>query len=222
VGFHRGYTIYRRRSAYAARLSIADSGLPGGGNHAWLEAPTLEEVRKRIGTQGSAVDPVIALFTRAFAFVSLALKHCMKRAQRSLLAQGGGGSRHSVADLPRRVRFRLAQFGILSRAFADALFHLVPNLRHTRRGAGAPGAATAPRVLVDSRMAEIYLRLLRAAGVIPFVTLERIDDRNQFCRVLGDAERDAPGTRLLVNRDLYCRYHADAAPVRDRLGLVVL
>jgi hypothetical protein len=71
-------------------------------------------------------------------------------------------------------------------------------------------------------MAEIYLRLLRAAGVIPFVTLERIDDRNQFCRVLGDAERDAPGTRLLVNRDLYCRYHADAAPVRDRLGLVVL
>jgi hypothetical protein len=54
------------------------------------------------------------------------------------------------------------------------------------------------------------------------VKLERVDERGAFCRILDDALREGPGGRLLVNRGLYFRYHADAVPLRDRLGLVVL
>jgi hypothetical protein len=225
VGFYKGYSIYRRGSAWAAHLTIVEPGSFSATDPGRLEAPTLEDIRNRIDAQSPARAGLTAFFTRLFVVGPLALSLLMRRAQRGLLTLGSAGagtSRGPWSGLPRRVRYRMRQFTAIWRAFADALFHLVPNLWHARRHARENGGAAAVRILVDSPIAESYLRFLRSIGAISFVKLERIDDRSQFCRVLGDAERDAPGTRLLVNRDLYCRYHADAAPVRDRLGLVVL
>ena len=225
VGFHKGYSIYRRGRAYAAHLSIVEPGPFSSSDRGWLEAPTLDGVRQCIGAQSPAGAAVVALFTRMFVVGPLAVELLMRRAQRGLLTQGGAGaakSRTPLPDLPRRFLYRLEQFAVKCRALADALFHLVPNLWHLRRLAGETGDVTVLRVLVDSHTAEHYLKLLRVVGAIPRVTLERVDDLNQFCRILGDALRDDSGTRLLVNRGLYFRYHADVVPLRDRLGLVVL
>lgn len=225
VGFHKGYSIYRRGNVWAAHLSIVEPGPFSGTDPGWLEAPTLEGIRDRIDAQSPARTGMMAFLTRAFVVGPLALNLLLRRAQRGLLTLGSAGagkSRRPWSGLPRRAVYRIGQFAAIWRAFADALFHLVPNLWHARRHARENGEAAALRILVDSSIAESYLRLLRSIGAISFVKLERIDDRSQFRRVLGDAEREGPETRLLVNRDLYCRYHADAAPVRDRLGLVVL
>ena len=225
VGFHKGYTIYRRGGAYAAHLSIVEPGPFSSSDRGWLDAPTLDGVKQRIDAQNSAGVAMIALFTRMFVVISLAVEHFRRRAQRSLLAQGGAGgpkSRVPLSDLPRRFLFRLAQFAVQCRALADALFHLVPNLWHIERFAGGSGNAAPLQVLVDSRPAENYLKLLRAVGAIPVVRLKRVDDRDQFCRILGSAAQDGPGARLLVNRGLYFRYYPDAFPMRDLLGLVVL
>ena len=226
VGFHKGYSIYRRGRAYAAHLSIVEPGPFSSSDRGWLEAPTLDGVRQCIGAQSPAGAAVVALFTRMFVVGPLAVELLMRRAQRGLLTQGGAGaakkSRTPLPDLPRRFLYRFEQFAVKCRALADALFHLVPNLWHLRRLAGETGDVTVLRVLVDSHTAEHYLKLLRVVGAIPRVTLERVDDLNQFCRILGDALRDDSGTRLLVNRGLYFRYHADVVLLRDRLGLVVL
>ncbi|MGH8633601.1 MAG: hypothetical protein ACRET7_05655, partial [Burkholderiales bacterium] len=221
VGYHKGYSIYRRGGKFSAQLSIVERGPFSAGDREWLEAPTLDGVKQRIDAQNSAGAVAVALFTRMFVVVSLAVQHLMRRTQRSLLAQGGASSAKSrtpLSDLPRRFLYRLDQFAVRCRALGDALFHLIPNLWHIgRRGGAAP-----LRILVDSRPAENYLKLLRAVGAIPFVRLERVDDRDQFCRILGSAPQDGPGASLLVNRGLYFRYYPDAVPLRDRVGLVVL
>jgi len=225
VGFHKGYSLYRRGIGYAAHLSIVEPGPFSSSDRGWLEAPTLDGLRQRIGAQYAAGAAAVALFTRMFVVVALAVEHFKRRAQRSLLAQGGAGgptARTPVSDWPRRFLYRLDQFAVQCRTLADALFHLIPNLWHVRRFAG-DSVGTAPlQFLVDSRPAENYLKLLRAVGAIPFVRLERVDDRDQFCRILGNAPQNGPGARLLVNRGLYFRYYPDAVPLRDRLGMVVL
>ena len=225
VGFHRGYSIYRRRRAYAAHLSIVEPGPFGAGDRGWLEAASFEGIRRRIDAENPAGTGIAALFTRLFVVGPLALDALMRRAQRGLLTQGSAGaagSRRPLPELARRFRYRLGQFAVRWRAFADALFHLVPNLWHARRCARENSQAIVLRILVDSPIAEKYLRFLRVIGAIPAVKLECVDDRNAFCRILGDALRDGPGAQLIVNRGLYYRYHADAVPLRDRLGLVVL
>lgn len=224
VGFHRGYTIYQRGGRFSAHLSIVERGPFSAGNSAWLDAPTLEDVKGRIEDQGSFTAGAIALFTRAFAFAWLAAGHLMRRAQRGLLAQGAAaqGARLSFRGLLGRFQYRLAQFAVQCRTLADTLFDLVPNLRHIKRCSGTGAGAPRVRLLVDTRRAEIYLKLLRAFGAIPRVELERVDDRSAFRRVLAGAAEGASGARLLVSKGLYFRFYPDAVPVRDRLGLVVL
>jgi len=78
------------------------------------------------------------------------------------------------------------------------------------------------KVFVDTRRAEIYLKMLRACGVIPRVEIERVDDRDEFRRILGGAESGTAGARLLVSRGLFFRYYTDAVPLQDRLGLIVI
>ena len=222
VGFHRGYTIYRRSGTFSAHLSILECGPFSAGNNAWLDAPTLEEVKGRIEAQGSFTAGVISLFTRAFAFAWLAAGHLMRRAQRGLLAQGAAtpGSRLSLRGLLRRFPYRLAQFSVQCRTLADTLFDLVPNLRHIERCPGTSGGAPRVRLLVDTRRAEIYLTLLRALGAIPRVELERVDDRSQFRRALAEAAESGSG--LLVSRGLFFRFYPDAVPLLDRQNLVVI
>ena len=217
LGFHKGYSLWRRGGSYAAHLSIFEGPFAGAGT---LEAPTPEALRSRIDAQRPVRVAAIALFTRAFVFAWLAAGHLVRRAQRGLLAQGAAspGSRGSLSSLVRRLRYRLEQFGVQYRSLAEALFHLVPNLWQV----GATGSALPVKVLVDSRRAEVYLKLLRIVRAIPAVALERVDDRSQFCRILGAAAQDGPASRLLLNRGLYFRYYPDAVPLRERLGLVVL
>ena len=225
IGFHNGYSIYRRGRGYAAHLSVVEPGPFSSSDRGWLEAPDLDDLRQRMDAENPAGTSVVALFTRLFVVGPLAVELLMRRAQRGLLTQGGAAgakSRTPLSDLPRRFLYRLGQFAVKCRVLADALFHIVPNLWHIRRLAGGARGATAIQVLVDSPVAERYLRLLRALGAVSFVKLERVADRDRFCRILGDALRDESGTRLLVNRGLYFRYYADAVPLRDRLGLVVL
>ena len=224
VGYHKGYSIYRRGGKFSAQLSIVERGPFSTGNRGQLEASTLEEIRGQIDAQESIGAGAVNLFTRVFAFAWLAAGHVMRRAQRGLLAQGAAspGSRASLSGLLRRFPYRLAQFTVQCRALADALFHLIPNLWHVRRVAGATGDGAPVKILVDTRRAEIYLRLLRALGAIPRVRLERVDDRDQFRRIIGASEQPGSVTGLLVNRGLYIRYYPDAVPSRDRAGLVVI
>jgi hypothetical protein len=225
VGFHRGYSIYRRGRAYAAHLSIVEPGPFSASDRGWLEAASLEGIRRRIDAENPAGTGIAALFARLFVVGPLALDALLRRAQRGLLTQGSAGAasrRRPLPELARRLRYRLGQFAVRWREFADALFHLVPNLWHARRCARGNSEAADLRILVDNPIAESYLRFLRMVGAIPLVKLERVDERGAFCRILDDALREGPGGRLLVNRGLYFRYHADAVPLRDRLGLVVL
>lgn len=226
VGFHKGYTIYRHGRVFSAGLSIDDHRGhhgPGGGSGA-LEAPTLDAIRSRIDAQDFRRTATIALFTRAFAFAWLAVGHVVRRAQRGLLEQGAArpGSSASLRQFAGRIRYRLAQFAVQVRVLAEGLLHLVPNLKHARRLVGETGDVLLVKVLVDSRRAEIYLRLLRAVGAIPRVKLERVDDSAQFGRIMSDVAAGDPGIRLVISRDLYARYYPDAFPMRDLLGLVVL
>jgi len=164
------------------------------------------------------------LFTRAFAFAWLAVGHVVRRARRGLLEHGaaGSGTSASLRQFAGRIRYRFTQFAVQGRILAEGLLHLAPNLKHAGRLVSETGDVSLVKVLVDSRRAETYLRLLRALGAIPRVQLERVDDSAQFGRILNDAAADASGTRLVVSRDLYARYYPDAFPMRDRLGLVVL
>ena len=148
----------------------------------------------------------------------------MRRAQRGLLAQGAAapGARSSLRALLRRFPYRLRQFAVQCRTLTDTLFHPVPNLRHVGRSSAAADGAPKMRVLVDTRRAEVFLKTLRAAGVIPRVDIERVDDRDEFRRILGGAESGSPGARLLVSRGLFFRYYTDAVPLQDRLGLIVI
>lgn len=224
AGFHKGYTIYRRGAGFSARLSVDDCREPAGSGAGWLgEAPTLEEIKRRIDDRQAFGSAGIELITRAFVFSWLAAGHLVRRARRGLLEQGaaGAGSRASFRELAVRLRYRLEQFAIQRRVLVDALFHLVPNLR--RIGESRDAASGAPvRILVDTRRVESYLRFLRILGAIPRVGLERVDNRDQFCDLLGRAAREDSGSRLVLNRGLYYRYYPDAVAARDRLGLVVL
>lgn len=224
VGFHKGYSIYRRGGGFRARLSIVERGPFGAADNAWLEAATLEGVKGRIQAQGSLTAGAIALFTRAFAFAWLAAGHLLRRAQRGLLAQGAAtpGARPSVLGLLRRFPYRFAQFTVQCRMLTDTLFDLVPNLRHIERCSGTSGGAPPVRLLVDTRRAEIYLKLLRVFGAIPRVELERVDDRSQFRRVLAGATEGGSGARLVVSRGLFFRFYPDAVPLQDRPNLVVI
>jgi hypothetical protein len=224
VGFHRGYSIYQRGGKYRAHLTIMEHAPFSAGDNAWLEAATLEDIKRRIDAQGSVAAGAITFFTRAFAFAWLAAGHLMRRAQRGLLAQGAAspGARSPVWGLLRRFPYRLQQFAVQCRTLTDTLFHPVPNLRHAGRSSAAANSAPKMKVFVDTRRAEIYLKMLRGCGVIPRVEIERVDDRNEFLRILGGAESGTAGARLLVSRGLFFRYYPDAVPVQDRLNLIVI
>jgi hypothetical protein len=223
VGYHRGYAIYRRGGGYGARLPIVERGPFSATETPWLDAPTLEEVEHRIDAQGSLAAGAITMFTRAFAFAWLAVGHLARRAQRGLLAQGGAaapGSRPSILGLLRRIPYRLAQFAVQCRTLTDTLFDLVPNLRHIGRSADMHQRVPPVRLLVDTRRAEVYVRLLRALGAIPPVELQRVDDRSQFRSVLAGAAEDGLG--LLVSRGLFFRFYLDAVPLAERPNLVII
>jgi len=222
VGYFNGYSLYRRGGRFSARLSIVEHGPFGAGENAWLTAPTLEEVKRRIEAQGTLAAGAIALFTQAFAFTWLAAAHLARRAQRGLLAQGAAtpGARPSVWGLLRRLPYRFAQFTVQCRTLTDALLDLVPNLRHIEHRPGTSGGAPQVRLLVDTRRAEIYLKLLRALRAVPRVELERVDDRSQFRRVLDSAAQDGSG--LLVSRGLFFRFYPDAVPLAGRPNLVII
>lgn len=224
VGFRKGYSIYRHGRAYRARLSLFERGPFEPGDRGWLEGATLEEISRRIDARDVVIVAAFSLLTRLFVFISLAIEHVKRRSRRGLLTQGAGGlgKRASPVELATRFPYRLAQFAAQCRAFADALLHLVPNLRHAGKLAGA-GAGGAPfRILVDTQPAANYLKLLRALRAIPPIRLERVDDSDQFRRMLDGAPRDGPDARILLNRGLYVRFYPHAVPLRDRLGMVVL
>jgi hypothetical protein len=224
VGFYRGYSIRRRGGGYRARLAIAERGPFADAADAWLEAETIEDLKEKIEARGAVAARVIGLFTRAFAFFWLAAGHFARRAQRGLLAQSAAapGSRSSLWGMLRRLPYRFAQFSVQCRTLTDTLFDLVPNLRQIERFPGSIGSAPAVKLLVDTRRAEIYLKMLRALGVIPRVEVEHVEDRGEFRQALARAAEGGPAARFLVSRSLFFRFYPDAVPLEERPNLVII
>jgi hypothetical protein len=122
----------------------------------------------------------------------------------------------------RRLPYRFAQFSVQCRTLTDTLFDLVPNLRQIERFPGSIGSAPAVKLLVDTRRAEIYLKMLRALGVIPRVEVEHVEDRGEFRQALARAAEGGPAARFLVSRSLFFRFYPDAVPLEERPNLVII
>ena len=212
VGYYRGHSLYKHGAVFYAHLSIEPHRGRGeaAGHSRCLEAATLGELRARIRKDTSLRTWLAIALARVFV-VLWQCAHYLKRRKLSLL-QSGAGHQGAVGPQPSfgaRLKQRLAQFAVESRAIVDSLADLVPNLR--RLASGDPGQAPA-RVVVGDRRTEVYLRLLRAAGAIPPVRLERAESDEQVERIVAEsADRGSP-QRLILTRSLYyCAYPPIAA-----------
>jgi len=137
--------------------------------------------------------------------------HYLKRRKLSLL-QSGAGRQGAIGPQPSfraRLKQRLAQFAVESRAIVESQADLVPNLR--RLAAGGPDSVPA-RVVVGDRRTEVYLKLLRAVGAIPRMRLERAESDEQVERIVAEAGDRSDPQRLILTRSLYsCVYPPIAA-----------
>jgi hypothetical protein len=212
VGYYKGYSLYKDGALFYAHLSIEPhrGRREGAGYSLCFEAATLDEVKARIRTDTSLRTWLAIVLAKVFV-VLWQCAHYLKRRKLSLL-QSGAGREGAIGPQPSfgaRLKQRLVQFAVESRAIVDSLADLVPNLR--RLAASDSGQAPA-RVVVGDRRTEVYLRLLRAAGAIPPVRLERAESDEQVERIVAEsADRGSP-QRLILTRNLYyCAYPPIAA-----------
>ena len=212
VGYYRGYSLYKDGALYYAHLSIEPhrGGREAAGYSRAFEAATLEALKARIAGDTSFRTALALVLARVFV-VLWQCAHYLKRRKLSLL-QSGAGRQGAVGPQPSfsaRLRQRLAQFAVESRAIVDSLADLVPNLRRLESAESGPVPA---RVVVGDRRTEVYLRLLRAAGTIPRVRLQRAESVDQVERIVAEAADRAMPQRLILTRSLYyCTYPPIAA-----------
>jgi glycosyl transferase family 2 len=212
VGYYKGHSLYKDGAVFYAHLSIEPhQGRQGAAGYSrFFEAARLDEVRARIAADTSLRTALALVLAKVFV-VLWQCAHYLKRRKLGLL-QSGAGLQGAIGPQPSfgaRLKRRLTQFAVESRAIVDSLADLVPNLRHLAVGDSARSPA---RVVVGDRRTEVYLRLLRAAGAIPPVRLERAESDEQVERIVAEsADRGSP-QRLILTRNLYyCAYPPIAA-----------
>jgi len=212
IGYHEGYSLYKDGAVFYAHLSIE----PHRGRQAqagysrFFAAATLEEVKACIATDASISTALALALARVFV-VLWQCAHYLKRRKLSLLQSGAGrqGAMGPQPSFRARLKQRLAQFAVESRAIVESLADLVPNLR--RLAAGGPDSVPA-RVVVGDRRTEVYLKLLRAVGAIPRMRLERAESDEQVERIVAEAGDRSDPQRLILTRSLYsCVYPPIAA-----------
>ncbi|MGH8641597.1 MAG: glycosyltransferase [Burkholderiales bacterium] len=212
VGYYKGYSLYKDGALFYAHLSIEPhrGRREVAGYSRCFEAATLDEVKARIRTDTSLRTWLAILLAKVFVVLWQGA-HYLKRRKLSLL-QSGTGRQGAIGPQPSfgaRLKQRLAQFAVESRAIVDSLADLVPNLR--RLAADDSGQSPA-RVVVGDRRTEVYLRLLRAAGAIPPVRLERAESDEQVERIVAEsADRGSPQQLILTRSLYYCAYPPIAA-----------
>ncbi len=211
VGYYKGYSLYKDGTLFYAHLSIEPhrGRREVGGHSRCFEAATLDEVKAGIRADASLRTRLAILLAKVFV-VPWQCAHYLKRRKLGLLQSAGRqGAIGPQTSLGARLKQRLVQFAVESRAIADSLADLVPNLR--RLAAGDPGQTPA-RVVVGDLRTEVYLRLLRAAGAIPQVRLERAERDEQVERIVAEsADRDSPQRLILTRSVYYCAYPLVAA-----------
>jgi hypothetical protein len=221
IGYYKGYSLYKEGAVYYAHLSIEPhQGREEAGYSRYVEAGTLDEVKVRIGTDTSFRTTLALGLAKVFV-VAWQCAHYLRRRKLSLL-QAGAGRQGAVGPQPSfsaRLKQRLTQFAVESRAIVDSLAGLVPNLRHLAPG----GSDSIPaRVVVGDRRTEVYLKLLRGVGAIPRVRLDRAESDEQVERIVAEAVDQASPQRLILTRSLYyCAYPPIAALHRARAFTVL-
>jgi hypothetical protein len=222
LGYNRGFTIYRDGGVFYAHLAIE----PHRGRHEtagysrYVEASTLTAVRARIGAETSFLTAVAIVLAKVFVAV-WQCAHYLKRRKLGLL-QSGADRQGAVGPQPSfsaRLKQRLAQFAVESRAIVDSLADLVPNLRQLAGGGSDPLPV---RVVVGDRRTEIYLKLLRAVRAIPRVHLERAESDEQVERIVAEAADRGRPERLILTRNLYYRAYPPIAPLYLARAFTVL
>jgi hypothetical protein len=212
VGYYRGYSLYKDGALFYAHLSIEPhrGRREVAGYSRCFEAATLDEVKARIATDTSFRTTLALALAKVFVVV-WQCAHYLKRRKLSLLQSGTGhqGAIGPQPSLSARLKQRLKQFAVESRAIVDSLADLVPNLRQLP--AGDSGRAPV-RVVVGDRRTEVYLKLLRAVGAIPRVHLERAESDQQVERIVAEAaDRGSPQRLILTRSVYYCAYPPIAA-----------
>jgi len=207
VGYYKGYSLYRDGAVFYAHLSIEPHrGREGAASYSrCVEGATLDEVKSRIGADASLRTHLALALAKVFV-VLWQCAHYLKRRKLSLL-QSGAGRQGAVGPQPSlgaRLKQRLTQFAVESRAIVDSLADLVPNLRRLAVG---DSEGTPARVVVGDRRTEVYLKLLRVVGVIPRVRLERAESDEEVERIVAEAADRVRPERLILTRSLYyCAY----------------
>jgi hypothetical protein len=222
VGYHKGYSLYRDGAAYYAHLSIEphQGRWKAAAYSRYFEAATLDEVKTRIEGDVSFRTTLALVLAKVFVIL-WQCAHYLKRRKLSLL-QSGAGRQGAVGPQPSflaRLKQRLTQFAVESRAIVDSLADLVPNLRRLK--GGEPGQAPA-RVVVGDRRTEVYLKLLRAVGAIPRVRLERAESDEQVERIVAEAADRARPQQLILTRSLYYCTYPPIAPLHLARAFTVL
>ena len=137
VGYHKGYSLYRDGAAFYAHLSIEPhrGRTERAAYSRCFEATTLDAVKARIEGDASFRTTLALVLAKVFV-VLWQCAHYLKRRKLSLL-QSGAGRQGAVGPQPSfgaRLKQRLAQFTVESRAIVDSLADLVPNLRRLGPG----------------------------------------------------------------------------------------
>jgi len=222
IGYYKGYSLYRDGAVFYAHLTIEPHrGRENAAAYSrCFEAATLDAVKARIEADASFRTTLALVLAKVFV-VLWQCAHYLKRRKLSLL-QSGAGRQGAVGPQPSlgaRLKQRLTQFAVESRAIVDSLADLVPNLR--RLAAGEPGYAPA-RVVVGDRRTEVYLKLLRAVGAIPRVRLERAESDEQVERIVAEAANRARPQQLILTRSLYYCTYPPIAPLHLARAFTVL
>jgi hypothetical protein len=221
IGYHKGYSLYRDGAVCYAHLSIERTGAGEKDAYSrYFEATTLEAVKARIEAGASFRTTLAVALAKVFV-VLWQCAHYLKRRKLSLL-QSGAGRQGAVGPQPSfaaRLKQRLTQFSVESRAIVDTLADLVPNLRRL----AADDSRHAPaRVVVGDRRTEVYLKLLRAVGAIPRVRLERAESDEQVERIVAEAADRARPQQLILTRSLYYCTYPPIAPLHLARAFTVL
>jgi hypothetical protein len=215
IGYHKGYSIYRKSDGFYARLAIEphrsldeDGDAPRA-----IEASTLAAVRKRIGQETPWVTALALAAANGFV-IAWQLAHYLKRKalgrSRAAARQAGASLLSSGSGV--RFRQRLAQFWVERGSIVDALGNLVPNLRQLKRSGNS--AASRDKVVVGDRRTEVYLKLLRAVGAIPQVQIDLVLSSDQVARIVTETAARSGPSCLVLARGLYYNCYPSVAPLR--------
>jgi len=223
VGYHKGYSLYKDRDRFYGHFTIeSHRGRQEEAYSRYAEASSLAALRARIDVECSLRTTLIMGIARVFV-VLWQIGHYLKRKKVSLLQTGAGatGADGPLSALGARLRQRLTQFSVESEAIVDALANLVPNLQHLRRNPAGTGGPPA-KVVVGDHRTEVFLKLLRTAGVIPRIRLELAESGDRVAHIVSESGNRGHPEHLVLARSLYyCCYPTIAGLRLERTYSVV-